>query len=66
MADYITLLGSEQVARAGNEMSAAASDIRRAAAEIDDSLRRHREFLDDWLLRFADALEQLKPGKSDG
>ena len=51
MSDYITLLGAEDVQRAGNNISTAAETMSRAAASIEDSLFRHRQFLDDFLLR---------------
>lgn len=56
MADYITLLGAEQVDRASHTMSSAASEMQRAASSIEDTLSRHRMFLDDWLMRFEQAL----------
>jgi hypothetical protein len=56
MADYVTLLGSEQVLNAGYAMKSAASDMDRAAGNLEDSLRRHRMFMDDWLERFEAAL----------
>lgn len=56
MADYVTLMGAEDVARAGSAMRQAADDMNRAALSFDESLRRHQEFMDDWLFRFNDAL----------
>ena len=56
MAGYITLLGAEDVRSAASTMSSAADDMRRAASSIEDSLERHRRFLDDWLQRFGDVL----------
>ena len=58
MPDYVTLIGAEDVTRAGNRMSDAASDMLRAAASIEDSLYRHRQFLDEWLGRFEAALRR--------
>jgi hypothetical protein len=62
MGDYVTLLGAEQVANAGRQIASAADDMRQAGSNIDDALRRHRYFLDDWLLRFADVVEKLGKG----
>lgn len=56
--ESISLMGSEEVSRAGRNMVSAASDMQRAAATIDESLRRHETFLDDWLLRFEEILKK--------
>ncbi len=40
MSDYITLLGAEQVASAGQYMRGAANDMERAASSISDSVDR--------------------------
>jgi len=60
MADYMTLMGADDVRSAGNTMREAASTMCRAASEIDYSLQQHQRFLDDWLQRFQAALEVLK------
>lgn len=63
MADYITLLGAEDVRHAANTMQNAADRMNHAASAIDDSLfrhqqnmaeinRQHQEWWDDWLVRF--------------
>lgn len=64
MADYITLLGSEQVQSAAHQMRSAADQMQRAASQIDDSLHRHRMFLDDWLQRFEAII--FSQGGNDG
>lgn len=51
MAEYVTLLGAEDVCRASSQMSSAASDMQRAADSIAYSLEMHQRFLDDWLMR---------------
>lgn len=64
MADYVHLLGAEDVRNAGWAMREAASDMQRAASSIDEALQRHQRFLDDWLLRFeavADKLAVARP-----
>lgn len=56
------LIGAEDVRRAGHEISAAAGSMRTAANQMDASLTRHREFLDDWLNRLEQVLkENLAP-----
>lgn len=57
---YVTLLGAEEVSRAANTMSHAADEMKRAANMIDDSLRSHRQFLDDWLERFRTVVENAQ------
>lgn len=65
MAENIYLVGSDTVASAARQMSSAAEDMRRAAANFDDALNRHRQWMDDWLQRFESTIESLKV-KSDG
>lgn len=55
MADYITLMGAEDVRRAAHEMTSAASAMQAAASSIEWSLQRHQQFLDNWLSQ----LEQI-------
>jgi hypothetical protein len=59
MADYVTLLGAEQVQSAAHTMQAAAVDMTRAAGTIDWALNRNQQFMDDWLMRFEQALAKL-------
>lgn len=66
MAEYVTLLGSEQVARAGSSMQSAAEQMSRAASEISEALQRHERFMDDWLARFEAAMRPLpEPARDD-
>ena len=39
MADYIHLIGADDVSRAGSSMRSAASDMTRAAATMDETMR---------------------------
>ena len=55
MSEYITLMGSEAVARAGGQISSAASDMMRAAGQIDSTMNNHQVFLDAWLSRFKES-----------
>ncbi len=52
MSEYVYLVGAEDVARAGSSMQSAAEDMQRAASVMEESLRLHQQFLDDWLSRF--------------
>lgn len=57
MSNYVTLLGAEEVSRAGSAMQEAASTMSSAAENIAFALERHQRFMDDWLMRFEAALE---------
>ncbi len=49
MADYVTLLGAEQVQKAGHAMERAAGEIGTAAGAFQDALMRHQQFMQQWL-----------------
>lgn len=57
MGDYITLLGAEDVARAGSLMRSAAEEMSRAAASMEESLQRHRQAQEEFLTRFEEILK---------
>lgn len=63
MADYVQLIGAEEVSSAGHRMREAASTMSSAASSIDGSLDRHQRFLDDWLLRFEAVLRDHRDGR---
>ena len=54
--EFVTLLGTEDVARAGSNMCSAASEMSRAVSSMDESLRNHQRFMDDWLVRFEEIM----------
>jgi len=56
--ESIYLQGSERVEIAASSMRYAAYEMQRAAASITYALEMHHRFLDDWLMRFRDALEK--------
>lgn len=60
MAEYVHLIGSEDVSRAGHNMQHAASEMSPAASSIAHTLEMHQRFMDDWLVRFE---EVMKNGK---
>lgn len=49
MSDYVTLIGAEEVSRAGYAMRDAASTMQSAASFISHSLEAHQRFLENWL-----------------
>lgn len=51
MAEYMHLIGAEDVRTAANRMASAGADMQQAATIIDSALERHRGFMDDWLQR---------------
>ena len=59
MAEFITLLGAEDVRSAGLSIQRAASEMQRAAGSIEESLRIHRLFLDDWLMQLEQILKRV-------
>lgn len=67
MPEYITLMGADQVGRAGQAMIQAGDRMSQAAGNIADALARHRQdlydhqnFLNDWLQRFAEVTGKEK------
>jgi hypothetical protein len=58
MSDYITLMGAEEVSRAGHSMRDAASSMNSAASTISNALEQHQRFMDDWLYRMKAILEK--------
>lgn len=56
--EYINLLGSETVQSAGIKMRYAADEIHRSVSLFADTLVQQRHFMDDWLLRLAQVLEE--------
>lgn len=59
MADYVTLLGAEDVRRAGSAMSSAAGEMQRAASAFESVMERHQRFMDDWLARFEENIDRM-------
>jgi hypothetical protein len=57
MADYITLLGADDVRSASHNMISAAERMQQAASSIQWAFDSHQRFMDDWLQRFQQATE---------
>lgn len=60
--EYVTLMGAEQVAQAAGRMSSAASDMQRAAGQIEAAFEQHQRFMTDWLQQFEAATTRPDPG----
>ena len=58
MSTSVVLLGAEQVSSAASSMRDAARSVQQAAGTMEDSLHRHRLWMDDWLYRFEHAAEE--------
>lgn len=58
MKNFVTLLGAEDVRAAGSAMRNAAGQMVQVASIMEDSLQRHRLFLDDWLIRLEIILQE--------
>jgi hypothetical protein len=58
--DFVSLLGSEDVARAGYAMRDAADSINRAASNFQATLEQHQRFMEDWLQRLEQILREVK------
>ena len=58
--DYITLLGAEQVQDAANVMRKAAETFGSAVGSQHYNLEQHQRFMDDWLQRFQQVLEEAE------
>lgn len=63
MSNFITLLGAENVQAAGSAMKNAAGQMIQVAYMIDDSLQRHRLFLDNWLERLEEIYREATKTK---
>lgn len=63
--ETIYLSGSDDVLRASRIMSDAASEMKRAASEMDYALQQHRGWMEQWLAEFRDAIAELRPKKKD-
>jgi hypothetical protein len=66
MSEYHTLLGASEVATAGRQMLNAASEMNSAASTISSALDRHRQFMDEFIIRFERAVETLTEAKDGG
>jgi hypothetical protein len=57
MADYVTLLGAEEVSRAARNIQGAADDLNRALAGFSDTVERLRVVLEEHAARIEKAME---------
>lgn len=56
--ENMLLIGSEEVARAGHNMLRAAEMMSNVSSNQQVVLEAHQRFLDDWLLRFEQMLDE--------
>lgn len=60
MAEYMHLIGVEQMQSAANSMNRAAERMQQVASSFEYAAQRQQQLLDDWLVRFTDAIDRLK------
>lgn len=58
MSDYVTLMGSEDVSRAGHNMTHAAEAMQRAASQFESVAERLIRALDDHAMRIENAIQE--------
>ena len=58
---YVTLVGSEQVERAGHQMARAAESFAASVGNLSGELRMHRMQMEELVARFEQAAEGMKP-----
>lgn len=58
MEKFVTLLGTEEVSRAGSNMKQAAQNFGEHVSNMNYSMDRNQQFMDDWLRRFEQILEE--------
>lgn len=56
--EFIHLIGAEDIPRAAGTMREAAQTMSNVSQNMQIVLEAHQRFLDDWLRRFEQALEQ--------
>jgi predicted alpha/beta-fold hydrolase len=61
---FTHLVGAEDVSKAARSMASSVSQFGQHVGYLDESLRQHQMFLDEWLCRFQEALKGL-PGIGD-
>jgi glycine cleavage system pyridoxal-binding protein P len=60
MAEYIHLVGAEQIQSAANRMVEAAHEINRAANTIHDAMQRHEEVMRDLMIKIDNVVDELE------
>jgi trehalose-6-phosphatase len=60
MTERVYLQGSEEVSSASHVIRRAAEEMKQAAGSIEGSLFEAKRFLDDWILRFEQAIVEDK------
>ncbi len=58
MTEFMHLVGSEDISRAGSSIIHAAEQINNAASIINESTNRLQLFLNDWLFRLEEVLRE--------
>jgi len=62
---YVYLIGAEDIRRAGSLVSSAADTMQRAASIFDETMMQHRQYMDEWLNRFENILNEHQKNKEE-
>ena len=65
MAEFITLIGAEDVRHAGHVIRDAAVDIQNAASSMAETAARHRDWMDEALSRFERLIERFEAAATE-
>lgn len=61
--ESIILIGHDDVLRAGHVMAGAATEMQRAANQIDTTRELQQRFLEEFIVRFETAVEKMNGGQ---
>lgn len=59
--EFVSLMGSESVEKAGYAMRDAAGEMNRAASNFQSVFEQHQRFMTDWLQTLEQILHEAKP-----
>ena len=62
---YVYLIGAGDIRRAGSLVSSAADTMQRAASIFDETMMQHRQYMDEWLNRFENILNEHQKNKEE-
>ena len=60
--DTMLLIGADDVRAGGYAVGRGAQEMKNAAATMDYSLQQHRQWMDEWLMRFESVVQAAGAG----
>jgi len=60
MSEYIHLIGAEDIRNAAVSMRQAADDMKCAANSISETFISQRNYMDEWIGRFENAVKEMQ------